>query len=428
MSFDDMLEQKYQILSKTANSEALLRKSQAGLIDSQAATNPAEAAAREAAGYGAGAQGQGAGALSRAQASTEPAEAAGRTAASYGQATQGRGLGGYYSALGLAEPGLAGSEIGLRGAQTSEASANADASRSLNVAAPGSLINQSLGMRGYQTGVGNSNYQPYAKGTSDVPGKAPKTGNTDTQKAMLTPGEAVLNVGAAEHLGRDTIDVLNAIGNIKMMSNGAGVSQGAGPPTKAPIAGEGGIPGYAQGSAQVGSIDPIPGQGGTWEPAPTPPATGGGLRASLNMGVPRPAPPQVPVKGYAEGTSEVPGYADGASEIMAMTHADAARNSKAGEVGNDRKSTVAKGKPKGPDAGEESTKGYAKGTSKVPGKATGKGAGPAKAGGASKVTSEMLQAIMALGKGGGGLIPPGQGQPMPSSMPMPQVAPQQPMR
>ena len=87
----------------------------------------------------------------------------------------------------------------------------------------------------------------------------------------------------------------------------------------------------------------------------------------------------------------------------------------AGEVGTDRKATVKAGKPTDSNAGEESTRSYAKGAAKVPGKAK------AASKGASKITPEMLQQIMALSKGGGGMIPPGQGAPMP--MAMPQVAP-----
>lgn len=384
MSFEDLIDRKYQILGETADSEKKLREAQAGLVQSQTATNPAEAAAREAAGYGSAAQGQ--------------------------------GLGGYYSALGTSQPSLAASEVQLRGAQTGQAQQETSASRSLDQTAPTSILNQRLQ---------NSGLNSFSKGTDKVPGKAPKTGNTDTTPAMLTPGEAVLNVGAAEHLGRDTIDVLNAIGNIKMMGNSAGASQPAGPATKADVHGAGGIPGYATGTS---GIDPMPGQGGTWGPsgdAQPAPGSNAGIRGSVGLpGVPRPAPKP----GYfADGTSDVPGYSSGSSnieQVMMMTHADAARNSTSGEVGNDRKAKVKADVPSGSNKGEESTQGYAKGTSKVPGKGAEKG--PAK--GASKITPEMLQAIMSLGKGGGGLIPPGQGSPMPGSMPMPQVAPGQGMR
>ena len=280
-------------------------------------------------------------------------------------------------------------------------------------------------------------------GKTSVPGKMPPQGqNTDVTPANLTPGEAVLNRGAAEHLGRDVIDVLNAIGNIKMQGDKGAVST-PGPVTKAPTDSEngvkgycmGGVPGYAQGTGDVGSrIGGMPGPGGGyWGPnGDTPPAPGSntGIRNSVPGmgGVPRPAPAGGPAKpapsimGYADGMSDIPepgaavGYADGTSEVMARTHADAARNSQAGEVGNDRKAMVKGGKPTDSNAGEDSTKSYAKGTAKVPGKGAKKPAA-----GASKITPEMLQQLMSLSKGGGGMIPPGQGAPMP--MPMPQVAP-----
>jgi hypothetical protein len=54
----------------------------------------------------------------------------------------------------------------------------------------------------------------YKAGTTKVPGKG--SGKVDTVPAMLAPGEAVLNKGAAEHMGRDNIKALNAVGLAKM--------------------------------------------------------------------------------------------------------------------------------------------------------------------------------------------------------------------
>lgn len=403
MSFEDLIDRKYQILGETADSEKKLRDAQAGLVQSQTATNPAEAAAREAAGYGSAAQGQ--------------------------------GLGGYYSALGASQSSLAASEVQLRGAQTGQAQQETSASRSLDQTAPSSILNQRLQ---------NSGLNSFSKGTDKVPGKAPKTGNTDTTPAMLTPGEAVLNVGAAEHLGRDTIDVLNAIGNIKMMSNSAGVSQPAGPATKADVHGAGGIPGYATGTS---GIDPMPGQDGTWGPsgdAQPAPGSNAGIRGSVGLpGVPRPAPKP----GYfAEGTSDVGGHNDVINRARSPFSMEDFQSAIGDQQSRNEYDDKSQNKSQGPTPlnqsnmnfakkngektlwngpeGDRKTQAYAKGTSKVPGKGAEKG--PAK--GASKITPEMLQAIMHLGKGGGGLIPPGQGSPMPGSMPMPQVAPGQGMR
>ena len=408
--FSDLINRKYQIEQQRASSEANLQSAQAAQARSVTATNPAEAAAREAQAYG-----------------TAGAE---------------HGLGGYYSALGGATTARVPSEIGLAGAQAGEAAARTSS-------IPGLNLPNLLGVGGIPSASGGPssplsiNPEDHAMGTSrinamngktSVPGQMPPKGqNTDVTPANLTPGEAVLNRGAAEHLGRDVIDVLNAIGNIKMHGD-QGATQGAGPATQAPTDSEngvkgycmGGVPGYASGSSGAGTvgggqgsgIDPIAGQGGTWgsEPKFDPRAAAG------IPGVPRPAPRPIPL---ADGMSDIPepgaavGYADGTSEVMARTHADAARNSQAGgtgEVGKDRKATVKAGKPSDSDKGEESTRSYAKGTAKVPGKAKA-----APKAGASKITPEMLQQLMALSKGGGGMIPPGQGAPMP--MPMPQVAP-----
>ncbi len=414
MAFADLINRKYQILGQTAQSESDLRAAQAGQIRGATALAPGEAAAREAQAFG-----------------TAGAET---------------GLGGYYSALGGATTARVPSEVGLAGAQSEQARAQAAESTARTSAIPGitdwlkgtSIDNNSGG--NFAMGTDRVNAM---NGKTSVPGKMPPQGqNTDVTPANLTPGEAVLNRGAAEHLGRDVIDVLNAIGNIKMQGDKGAVST-PGPVTKAPTDSEngvkgycmGGVPGYAQGTGDIGSrIGGMPGPGGGyWGPnGDTPPAPGSntGIRNSVPGmgGVPRPPPAGGPAKpapsimGYADGMSDIPepgaavGYADGTSEVIARTHADAARNSQAGEVGNDRKAMVKGGKPTDSNAGEDSTKSYAKGTAKVPGKGAKKPAA-----GASKITPEMLQQLMSLSKGGGGMIPPGQGAPMP--MPMPQVAP-----
>ena len=419
--FSDLIDRKYQIQQQTAASEANLRAAQAEQARGATALAPGRAAAEESQAYGVGA----------------------------GE----RGRGEYYSALGGAETARTPSQIALTTAQAGQAGAEATKARASLQPLPGlsNLLGSGFGGAPDKTLL-NDNPENHAMGTSrinamdgktSVPGKMPPQGqNTDVTPANLTPGEAVLNRGAAEHLGRDVIDVLNAIGNIKMQGDKGAVST-PGPVTKAPTDSEngvkgycmGGVPGYAQGTGDVGSrIGGMPGPGGGyWGPnGDTPPAPGSntGIRNSVPGmgGVPRPAPASGPAKpapsimGYADGMSDIPepgaavGYADGTSEVMARTHADAARNSQAGEVGNDRKAMVKGGKPTDSNAGEDSTKSYAKGTAKVPGKGAKKPAA-----GASKITPEMLQQLMSLSKGGGGMIPPGQGAPMP--MPMPQVAP-----
>lgn len=58
----------------------------------------------------------------------------------------------------------------------------------------------------------------YSEGTTKVPGKG--DGTVDKVPAKLAPGEAVLNKGAAEALGRDLIASLNAAGMQAMGMNG----------------------------------------------------------------------------------------------------------------------------------------------------------------------------------------------------------------
>lgn len=240
----------------------------------------------------------------------------------------------------------------------------------------------------------------YSEGTSKVPGKG--SGKTDTQPAMLAPGEAVLNRGAAEHLGRDTISLLNAIGAHKM-----GLDLG-GPPdtsdTSHPATGSnagvdnqtGGTQGYAWGTDNVSL--PAPGQtvtSGTWGPPPTPNAD---IRAAVGRpGVPRVMPPK------EMGTTARPGYAGGTSNVPAKGAAKPADKRAKGEAAKGRE-------------------GAKKGDMSPAAKAhTPDGGG---------LTPGILQALLAMGGGGGppgaglpsspppgGGLPPGGLSPMPMAMP-----------
>ena len=131
-------------------------------------------------------------------------------------------------------------------------------------------------------------------GTERVPGKG--TGKVDTVPAMLAPGEAVLNKGAAEHMGRDNIKQLNQVGLAKM---GPGVGGKGMPAPK-------GVQKHAQGTDMVpaAKVAPAPGQtitSGTWGETPPPPPqpTPGGFGRRLVR-------PPGPVPGFAKGTSKVP--------------------------------------------------------------------------------------------------------------------------
>jgi hypothetical protein len=115
--------------------------------------------------------------------------------------------------------------------------------------------------------------QHYDKGTKRVPGKG--SGMVDKVPAMLAPGEAVLNKGAAEHFGRDKIAALNAIGHAKMVGEAAQVPAAAkpgqeqpqrGPAHKAPEKPAGGGPGKPGAKAPAKDAKPASGHGA--KPAP----------------------------------------------------------------------------------------------------------------------------------------------------------------
>ncbi len=110
----------------------------------------------------------------------------------------------------------AASRIGLQGAEATQARAGAGLSGAQS-------YRLRLGLTGDQADTlsdslaairANSGIPGYAKGTAKVPGKG--SGKVDTVKAKLAPGEAVLNKGAAETMGRGMIAALNAHGAAKM--------------------------------------------------------------------------------------------------------------------------------------------------------------------------------------------------------------------
>jgi hypothetical protein len=212
--FSERIDRKYDILQQQADA-------QTGLENAQASVLPGDAAARQA--------------LQRAQAfqTNQTAQQVAPLAQAQLQQTQ-AGIGetgaraGYYGALGRAtlDPLSAPSALELH----SFATQYGYPSGRLNVQ-PGA----NGGLTGTQGGEAAGGLAPgafsadnklhldggepgYSKGTAKVPGKP--NGNKDTVKAKLAPGEAVLNKGAAEHMGRGLIGVLNAIGQHKMETQG----------------------------------------------------------------------------------------------------------------------------------------------------------------------------------------------------------------
>jgi hypothetical protein len=132
-------------------------------------------------------------------------------------------------------------------------------------------------------------------GMTKVPGTG--DGTVDKVPAKLAPGEAVLNKAAAEHLGRDTIALLNAIGSAKMGLN-------VNPQTAAPEPAKG-QQGYAKGTAKVASKAKGKGGGKAPDPAAAAGAQGPGgmspqvMQALMQMqqggGMPPAGGPQQPL-------------------------------------------------------------------------------------------------------------------------------------
>lgn len=145
---------------------------------------------------------------------------------------------GYTAAQTRSEPALSASEIALRtaqagltGAQAQNAGALGQSEIGLNLAriagTQAGTMQTRLGLQpldGLSPGIGTAidkrllpsgSVPGYAKGTSSA-GSPSKPGKTDTIAAKLSPGEAVLNRGATEHLGKGVIDHLNKLGMMRM--------------------------------------------------------------------------------------------------------------------------------------------------------------------------------------------------------------------
>lgn len=438
MAFNwDILAQKYAIMQQQANAATQLAGANSNLANTQAQLMPGEAAARNFATAAGGNMSNAQAQLFGANAAQVPGQAA-------------------------SEEQQRGAESGLLSAQTQGALGrnflSDDASRA---------IQDRLHAGGWNVGGGVN--MGFAKGTSGVPGYADGTdgvgkvpgkgdGTVDTQRTILAPGEAVLNKGAAEHLGRDTIALLNAVGLHKMGMSGPGAPPSPEPQTSvsSPTSGDQTIPGYAQGDEYVGSaVAPsVPGPGqtitsGTWG---TPIGNSGntGIRQSLGLGMPRPVGNVTPAPkpgglrgllGFAGGTSDVPDAGDSYKGTPLRGYYEDEYGKAALKLADE---TPGMGIGASPNQGQldkaakmRSPEGYAKGTAKVPDKkpppgkppggekgAQQKGAGLKGDGGGpggSSLSPEIIHAIMQMGQGMGGMPQPNAAGPMP--MPMPQAAP-----
>jgi hypothetical protein len=187
VDFAGLLSRKYDIQQQNADAQDRLSWANTGAINQQTALAPAEAAAKNFAMRGSGSQ----------------AFAQGRLADTTGQLA----------------PQIAGSEDMLRRAQGNQANASGNLMNTNAALAPGLATSEWLktmsGLNNPNPGTTDPNGPGYhATGTSMI--KGPGTETSDSVPAKLSKGEAVLNAAAAEHLGRSTIDFLNAIGAHKM--------------------------------------------------------------------------------------------------------------------------------------------------------------------------------------------------------------------
>lgn len=82
---------------------------------------------------------------------------------------------------------------------------------------PGTPAGPTFGKR--VRAAGGATAIPAKGGAAKVPGKGPQ--NKDSVPATLAPGEAVLNAGAANHMGRGAIAMLNSLGAAHMAAQGA---------------------------------------------------------------------------------------------------------------------------------------------------------------------------------------------------------------
>ena len=232
-------------------------------------------------------RGMGAAAMDQAQAAHESA-AASQTGANaqmvgqQGQAALHRAQAEMVQPLGESEIRLQSAQGGYYGAQSNLANENAKMVRPLGQStigyqgAMGSAALMHGRAAGVSAGAAMQNADTLRMGTeSDIRTKdqgsgefssgtsrvsAPGDGTADTTKAKLANGEAVLNRGAAEHLGQPAIQALNAVGMLRMgMVPGSNTQA---PQVKeanaAQTAGKTGAQGYAKGVSKAGSKKAAP--------------------------------------------------------------------------------------------------------------------------------------------------------------------------
>lgn len=416
-----LVARKYQIQQQQADTAQRLAQSQAGLTDVQARLAPDEAAARNYATRGQGQAAYGQANLANTTASLAPRQLSSEDILRRGQA----GLYGAEANRMNTEAGLLPQQFGvdymrnqqqndqanyahrydpLGGELNSFLQQGGSIFRSAPVtpplmapvapAAPAATPGPQASAYPVGFGQGNliggnplgQNAYHAAQGATKVPGKG--DGKTDTQPAMLAPGEAVLNRGAAEHLGRDTISLLNAIGARRM-----GLTIGDDSDTSTPNKGEnagvenqtGAPPGYNYGTPYTGG-SPGPGQtvtNGSWDPADA------AAQARANSAPPPPMQPEpAPSFGKRLVPPKVPAMAKGSSNVSEEKGTKSMKAPAKGEA-------KSKGKSK-PAMSEHARAHTPDGSTLPPG---------------------ILQALLSMGQQGGGAPPMAGGMPPPNGPP-----------
>jgi hypothetical protein len=306
---------KYRIQQEQADTAQRLAQAQGGLTQAQTALLPGETAARNYATRAQGTAALGQANLANTSASLAPSIASSESGLRFGQTQDALAHAGFENYQTRFNPDVNQIATDRTYGPTAEGgsqgppapfSYNSSSIFDVRPSTPPLYQPSSLSFESPVIGGNPLDRNHFDAGTSKVPGQG--DGKTDTVPSMLAPGEAVLNRGAAEHLGRDTISLLNAIGAHKMGLNlghdpGEGKPDGYAEATPRGDAGQG----YAWGTP---SVPPAPGQtqtNGTWgAPPPPAPTPNSDIRNKVGKpGVPR-VTAEADMQGYAKGTSKVP--------------------------------------------------------------------------------------------------------------------------
>lgn len=225
---DALLQRKYDILGTTADANANLANTQASVLPSDAAARQALEGAQASATQSAAGQialdSQARRALEGSQENEGYARSGYTQAQTIGQGIQNSGTPGALSGADWDNhqqsllPGFANGTAFVPGLNDGLKLQGAPGPGMIGPnagtwgSAPAPTPNQDL----RASMAGKMTTKNYNEGATKVPGQG--DGTVDKVPAMLAPGEAVLNKGAAEHFGRDKIAALNSVGHAKMQA------------------------------------------------------------------------------------------------------------------------------------------------------------------------------------------------------------------